>query len=548
MSKNISSFSSMAKVVEIQNNILSTISNQKHSFSNSSEECLESAIKAREIESLKLLKDKVLASEENFYRANNLNGYMDLYNKVQEWNSSGIMQITKNTALIEKIQNYLSQIQDFDLEKIYKQLEQDDSLWESAELLTKNELLEIGLDCIEKITSMGFKGGNEHRRGTFYITIDGPERERGTTGAIFKHLNSKGFTILHRKNNQLEIRFTQNIPKEGKKKIKDNILKAAKEKGKNFEGITSSEIGDNIREIILQYLPTSIAEDIKKTLDDTIKKLLVEASKVDINRTSFMIRGALEEICVNAFAEYFNFPHQAVGLDVKSITDKQLPVDILFKGAGAQIKNYKEVDGVVTFNQHYDSKIESMVPNKVSLYTFLSGAAYLQLDPVPFGKFYFSEQFNKEIPEGSPRFAPVARRFAAIRRGIDSYVEKSLDKLLNFNHDIILKDINLVEPQFRGIDMGRPAFFFINDKPIPTSALIDDLIEGLEDSSGTVFITFKNYFLNISPFEEINETWSSEQPNPTKNPDLEKKLRDSKVEYTIDVDVVKLIEKLKQKF
>ena len=65
--------------------------------------------------------------------------------------------------------------------------------------------------------------------------------------------------------------------------------------------------------------------------------------------------------------------------------------DIIFKGAGAQIKSYYEKNGIVGFNQHFSKEMEEAIPNSISLYSFITGNNQLQLsNPEVFGSFYFS--------------------------------------------------------------------------------------------------------------------------------------------------------------
>ena len=68
--------------------------------------------------------------------------------------------------------------------------------------------------------------------------------------------------------------------------------------------------------------------------------------------------------------------------------------------------------------------------------------------------------------------------------------------------------------------------------------MIDDIIEGLRDG-GEVLIKIKDFDINTSSFSKISERW----PDEIDEPNVISMLKDSKVQYRIEVNVDGLMRK-----
>lgn len=142
-----------------------------------------------------------------------------------------------------------------------------------------------------------------------------------------------------------------------------------------------------------------------------------------------------------------------------------------------------------------------MVPNQISFHQFFSNSLEMGTGAGELlGKFYFSKSYNvrdeKKDPDG--KFIPIENRFVSIEGGIHSYIKANQDKLLNINRQVSLKTPDLFEIDF---DPGKPIIFFINEKPILASAMIQEIINSLDSKfDGTVYIKIQNLFINSSGF------------------------------------------------
>lgn len=534
-----SSFNKMQEVVNIQNNVLAAISGQIHTKNVS----LTQIIKEKEIRELLELKNFFLRQEKSFYNKNKINNYVDLYNKISIWNNSGISEIRRNPEIIKKIKEYLEENSDADFfGNINKFINED-----VARIILEDALETGGMfeeikqelnDIVVNSISTGMKGVSQKRSGFFSIDITTNKTSSGEKS--YKKLEkTKGITITKNpKSGTIKVRFTHDIPK-GKR---DEILTALERKiGSKREGTSKKDRYTEVARIIRNYLTDlKLNESVYNAFSNTLRVSLENSQEVKITRNTNVIYGALEELYIAAFADYFGFSHRLTGYDIKTLTSKEIPVDIIFLGAGAQIKSYYEKDGIVGFNQHFKKDLLEAVPNSVSLYNFLTGNNYLQLsNPEVFGSFYFSEIYNKYnsvIAKGDLTYKAVENRFDPIRQSIETYAKSSLDKLLNFNHDILLKDPDLITEELRDFDPGRPAFFFINGKPIPTSEMVDDIIEGLQ-GAGDISIKLKDFNINTSSFTANGKTW----PDDINEPNIKDMLKGSKVQYRIEVNVDNLI-------
>lgn len=538
-----SSFKTAQQVVNIQNRVLSAISGQIRT----SNDNLTKIIKDKEINNLVELKKFFLAQEQKFYAKNKVGDYNDLHKKLIAWNNSGISKLLSNRKKItEEIINYLTSINNIDffnnmeayINNEFSSIVFNDAIEEGGFFSEIHDELKEAL-AGELITKI--KGATEKRAGFLSVEMTIP---KGTGDRQFRRLEkTKGVSFIYDpKKGKAEVRFTHEIPK----KTRENILKSFEKRIKDIEltGTSTSEKYGGIYNILLKYIGNfNLDPVIFSSFENTILQSVKENQEVNFSRNSSVIYGSIEELYVASFARYFGFSYQLTGYNILSESSKEIPVDIVFKGAGAQIKNYHEKNGIVTFNQYYDRQLQKMVPKEISLYNFLTGNNYLQRsDPDVFGDFYFSEVYNKYIQDNNPSYLAIEKRFGPIRDSINTYCQSALDKLLNFNHEIAIQSPDLIQADLAGFDAGKPTFFFINDKVIPTSAMIDDIIKGLKNSNKEVNIKIKEFNINTSSFN-TSATW----PEEIDDPDVISMLKGSKVKYRIDVNVEGLIKSILKK-
>jgi hypothetical protein len=100
--------------------------------------------------------------------------------------------------------------------------------------------------------------------------------------------------------------------------------------------VTRSDTYSAIREKILQRLPAggNGYARAKEIINRVITRFLVEEYDIKMGRNSSVVRGALGEIYWTAFFDFINVSAIPVGLNAKSTTNKEIPVDILFREFG----------------------------------------------------------------------------------------------------------------------------------------------------------------------------------------------------------------------
>lgn len=540
------SFQTVQDVINIQNKALTIISGGTSTSATKQGQELIQRIKTKEIEKLNQLKDTLIQLENQFYKSAGIRDYRQLYFKTVQWKNSGAASILQNPQIIAEIQNIFSEASMANLEQVVTEF--------NNKTLTKEQLIAIFGEEINQmvpetaqLVAAGIKGGNASRKGTLSISLS-TSQVKGVTKSFTKSQNIKGITFFQRgsssknKKENFEIHFTQDIPSSEQKKLTDKFLEILKQQDTNIQLEASAQIYGKIKQKILSYLPSGHYPKANQAIERVIQRILVEARQVAISKNSSVIRGALGEIYWNAFFDFLEIPTIPVGFDVHDASGKELPTDIVFEKFGFQVKNYKTLNGIVTFNQHFDRNLEEMVPNQIPLSRFFSrtlelgdeGAANL-------GKFYFSQQYNiRDVEKDTNnKYTEVEKRFSPISNAINTFIAANVHKMLNMDKNITLKQPELFNPAFNA---GRPIIFFINENPFPASEIIQEIINGLSSEFGSsVFINIQNLNLNTSSFD-TEKKWDQDI-----QPDITGRLKSAYITYTIDVQVNNLLERILSK-
>lgn len=571
-------FRRLNDVVLIQNDVLNQISGQIHTIKTGAKE-IEQYIKEKELSDLEELKSFVIKKEQDFYSRIGVKNYQELRQKVEAWNSSGAYQMLQDTTLIEKIANIIKRASYTDLtdavDKITKQKNDEiiNILWSTDGL--KQELDKLGI-IIENVIYTGLKGGSKKsnssiRRGTISIIVSPSNFNNSSNNFINSNYiqltdGLKGITLTQRKNGNIEIHFTKDMSMATQRQLTDLINEALKKQGIKLEHTSQSTINEEIRVLISNYLymlnPFTIDGLVQnQIINRVIQEYMVETQNIQIGRSRQLIRGALGEIYWTAFFIYIGLRTSPVGkltsteTNIKNKTQqgKQIPVDIVFEGCGAQVKNYTvDKNNIVRFNSHFDQVLQQAIPNKQNLANFLVGrGGGLQMSPrearLIYGRYWFSEQYNKRDVKHDVDgvYVAVEERFSAIDHGIETYFRNCIDKLLKFNYDVTLdkKSSDLLVEDKDSFDPGKPIFFIINDIIYPTSYIIDQIELNLKElgENDIIAIKVENFFMKIS--DNFVNPQGSVYPNQAK-PTIEKGLESSEITYSIDVNVLELAKQL----
>lgn len=547
-------FNTVQQVVDIQNELMLhlTYGSTYHSSD------LIDTILENEREELVILKKFFKTQEDRLFSSLGCNlTYSEFYNKVRAWYNTGAGSLLNNEALIDKIQEVLEESITYNLKEIITKFNKTQITEELASEIFGEEIAKA-IDWENARFKGGIRGGIDEkdfkRAGTIMLKMTVPgEKNNRIFNKNYKFLEKiKGITLFQSKQkdrqNEIEFRFTKNIPIGAQNVIIEKFQPLIKDQG-SIQLALKSEIHQKVQSIIISYLPagSEVASDIiSKVIDD----YLINSFDIALNRKREVIRGAIGEIYWNAFFRYCHINNtKAVGANVRTKKGQMIPIDILLEDIGFQVKNYTNIDGIVTFHQHM--KKGEMVANNESFTNFFGN--FLNLDLEALGNFYVSYYYNEIDYDSSNHqvYVPVRDRFNVILEGVESYIKANTDKLLNFNRDIILKNPDLLDVN---IDPGRPTIFLINEDAYPTSFLIEQLILSIDshfgiDQNSVLWIDPTSFLIDSSGFD-TGEVWKESEIEKRKdfNPEVGSLMKKCKVSYKIKLNLSLLMESIKQKY
>lgn len=542
-------FRTVDNVIGIQNRVLQLISGGIHA--GTKQETLAERIKKKEIEQLEILQQEALEKEKAFYVSIGCatTGYLGLYNRAMQWKRTGAARILQNPELIDEIQEVYDDISKADLDAIISEF--------ASLYLTKKDLQSLfyedkELDAIydsiidEAVAGAGRKASSGSRRGTLAITF---KVNKASDKKKFTFLKTRGVTLFQsgRKdkdgNSIIEFHFTNNMPQSIRDELVKKMLDIARKQGSQIELSSIKDINQEIADRILRHLPSGRYPRAREVIASTTMQYLIEQQKIKTGRNSSVIRGMLGEVYWTAFFEFLGLNATPVGFDVRGQAGWEIPIDVAFQHIGFQVKNYTAKDGVVTFNQHLDREVHEMVPNSVPLNRFFGNHLGLGLDGVQaFGNYFFSYEYNKRNLEKDKegKYIPVEKRFETINGGIKTYVESVIRRTIEIEREATLQSPELFDKR---LAPGKPVFFFINNKPFPTSEIIRRIIEELRGLDDVVMIKTRNVRLDLYGNEggfKVSKTWD-QSPGPVS---VFERMKQARIEYTVDVDINRLLTKI----
>ena len=526
-------------VVNIQNNFLQIMSGQTHTGMNKNEvNFLQEAIVNNEIERLIVIAKEFQRQERALFQKFSSKGITDysmLNKKIEDWNKliggnfffedSFVQKIVK--LMINEQQDDLSSIvQSFINKKLDLKLVLDIMGDGKEDALAKAE------DYCVNIIYAGLKGGSSSRKGTLTASF---EVEKGSAlekkiSSMMKgnqYFHSKGVTFYQKKEKKkdkslgFEIHFTSDISGSVRGKFIESFSKFYNEENKESKIIAHrSETVDEISQLILSKIPEENTE-IKLLVKNILKKELIEVQNYDLNRSTSVIRGSLAEIYWTCFFNFIGLKAKPVGLNLKDIKNRQVPIDLIIEDLGFQVKKYDTFNtSSVFFGLDYgeikknEAETLKLNPETVTLKKLFS--TQLQLDNEDMesiGRFFISKNYNKPTRdkkyqnEKFEEYKVLYGRFNAAKPEvtIESYVKAHIDKLISTNKDVEMpKDFGFIN-----INVGRPTIWLINNNIIPSSIIVEKIIENLKKSlhgENSVFISLKEFTLNLSSFK-MNEVW-----------------------------------------
>ena len=233
------------------------------------------------------------------------------------------------------------------------------------------------------------------------------------------------------------------------------------------------------------------------------------------NENSF--KGFLLEVRNNAFLNVIanefgrNILSSPVGASIKNNNGQELPIDVIFDGTNFQVKNW-------TINS--DGKYT--VSKTTSLITLLEIAekdvGLVEAYELFFGSYIFNTEVTNEKILALFKTKPsdvneeTGLSFTSVRQSLEgeynktisvipTYLEQCLDRILRIDGNLQMDKSLLFKPVFGGKDEFHNNFFMINDKIIPSSAIVKAMILSLREKD-----TEKKIINSSFPIKEVDET------------------------------------------
>ena len=306
---------------------------------------------------------------------------------------------------------------------------------------------------------------------------------------LSKYIGEIKFYPKETKEKRLQITFIKTLPSSWQNRLKNQFGLILDNKNLQREKILENWLMKNINNPKLKYY--------------VLNQFQNKRAAYDLNNSSASIKGFLGEVRTAAFLDYLcNRKNSAIPTgNIHEIINGQLggeiAIDILLKGFGFQVKNYRVSNsGNATF-MHRDSMgmgnfiVERMRPeNGIS--------QILQ-------SFFGSWAFNQPVENATDRYQQIYSRFGD--NGISEIFEGYIDNILKVS-DEFQADMKF----FSEKALYFNTFFIIGDKIVPSSAILTGIINSL--SSATIDKSITSSFSISAPSGET-EKWNYDNVLPS---------------------------------
>ena len=566
-------YQTLQEVVNIQNNLLDAISGQMHSGSRSQEELAQVIAHVRDIEIQKLreLQRAYLAREAQMFADLRLEGSTpeqklnNFKTKVDKWNSSNASGLLRdNNAIVKKIAESIQPAGRLELEVLLKAVEQikiehPDVLLRA---LFQDEIDDLGInlsnEVVDSLVATTFGGGNS-RRGTLALDLSlnksgnlSSKIGNGFTLHTTKLMKSIGVRVIDN-GKRIRISFTGDMNNDGRNALAERLSQYIEQQsgGKSSVAVDISSRLARARTIIMDGIRAMMPADAVTTnvsakVEEVVRNYVLSGRDIALSDNTAVVRGALGEIYWTAFFQYIGLPAIPVGFNYLTENKKQLPIDILVGNTGFQVKNYAieesaEGDLLTYFNsyQRFDKEQGMVVrePAKQPLTQILSAIGNSNVQT--FGSFFFSRAYNKEqmLSPNHEKFTPVEARFPSITDTFMSYVELNAASLLGLNRKVTEVINKTGTAQVNAVAASYPMIYFIKDKFILASTMIENIINSMSGTADPNAIAVKvtNVAVHAEDMAEDGQ-WPYE---PTK--DYSSYLSSVEVSYYIEVNLSRLM-------
>ena len=487
--------STATEVVNLQNSALSLY--KKEEFSNN--------LFQDTILRLMSLRDQIRSAEMRFYKAFNLpegsNGLRVLQQRFDELNSDYGFRSMSNLSDSYFDELVASAMNKIDLTKpVNAFFSNDDIQRQFLESHFVNEEINDNLNgFISALNQFNLTGGQR-----IYRSASGA---RGLSKYIGKVLvdPKKG-------KDGIQIEFSQSLPSSWQSRLKNDYGLII-----NNENLDRAKILEN-------WLKSNISNpQINSRVMYQFQK---KRNQYDLNSSSASIKGFLGEIRTAAFLDHLcgrngsTIPIGGVHELINGQSGGEIAIDLLLKGFGFQVKNYRINNGKTTF-AHRDSMgmgtfiVDRMRPE--------AGISQLLQE------FFGSWAFNKPIDDATERYEQIYSRFA--NNNLTEVFEGYVDNIIKIS-DEFQADMKY----FSKMNLYFNTFFFIGDKIVPSSSILTAIIHSLSAADTDKLIT--SSFQIAAP--SGGESWSYESPQPSSSVETLANL--TKISWFITLDLSRILE------
>lgn len=360
------------------------------------------------------------------------------------------------------------------------------------------------------------------------------KKQKGKIPKRFNFLQEKGLARVltkveynsKNKKNKIKFYFSDFMPKD----FQDRLVE---EYNIKFQNVTKQNFSkQQVAEVLKQWVNINI-EDKYGMREAVLKELNYNLQSFDINKTSASVKGFLGEVATSAIIKVL-CPNQstiATGAMKKIRTGQELPIDILLNGIGFQVKNYQFISNKVSFG-HKTEEDSMLMGNFITDRARIQGSIKQVLYAL-----YGSYHYNQMIDNASEAYSSIRDSLEAKAIESTEIFEGYIDNILKISDFFGSKDKNFIDEK-----LYFNTFFMIRDKLIPSSVILENIIEQLKNKSSgasvdkTITSSFK--LLELSSTEPIY-TGKHFGTHKVANKNLANKVP---IHYTITIDMEKILD------
>lgn len=347
--------------------------------------------------------------------------------------------------------------------------------------------------------------------------------------------------VKHSENKGYQIQLSPNIPATYRKRLVkglDNIL--------GGETVSINGTNNHYQQVLTKYIKRYIPEgginasDIIKYFD--FSSLTKDYAWGGYGNT----KGALGEIYWKAALNYLMGSSSANKVlatgTLLTSNSKQLPIDLVLDGLGAQVKNYRIA------NMGGGNEVIFYPETTTSLKAFLgtiNAGSEEKLDMFVTSWGYNKPNYDYTPADGKMNYMGVYNRFSNIADSFNNQLQflaqTHLAELMRITQDqeFSHKTDNLIYGKIVGKTQKTNTFYFFADRIVPASALVTEIIDGLKSQTSAA-VSIESFKADDLKPASVGSVWPTFQP-----PTVEKGFWDSqKVRYRIRLDLSTILQKV----